>query len=227
MKTNDIVSQIHPERASAEIQNTSGSPPRHRSPSSSRPYRSRRHEKHLRRIKILGGSLGVTLLILMVLAKFEIEALETKNSHLTIKARKQEALLEHANQQLDELRQNVHMLVDGRIPNLYRLEFDKTIPVEQQYMRNINFTLTGVEPNKHYEYRMVMHNASMNVVTLLVNVFLFDELGIQVGSTRNAKSDTLPGVEYVDLQPGEIRSYSSKVPLDRSKKPHYFLVTIE
>ncbi len=150
-----------------------------------------------------------------------------KIKHLSIKARKHEVQLEYSEAQLKKLHQDVNVLVEGRIPNLHRLEFDKTIPLDQQHVRNIIFTLTGVGTDKQYEYRIVMHNDSLNIAHPLANVFLFDEVGIQLGMTRNSEFDTRSRVEYVNLRPREIRSYSSKVPLDRNEIPFYFLVTVE
>jgi hypothetical protein len=225
MKTNDIVSHIHPQRARADVSSSRGSTNRTRS--SSRYHGRRRYEKQLTRIKLLGGTAGVVALILLVLAKFEIDSLEAQNRHLAIKARKQEVQLEHTNTHLKKLHEDMKVLVEDRIPNLHRLEFDKTILLDQKYVRNIIFTLTGVGTDKQYEYRMVLHNDSLNIVNPLVNVFLFDEVGIQLGMTKNSKIDTRSRVEYVDLRPGEIRSHSSKVPLDRNEKPYYFLVTVE
>jgi len=225
MKNNDNVSHIHSAPAAADVSNSRDSPNRNRS--SSRYHRRRSYDKQLTRIKLLGGAAGVVVLILLVLAKFEIDGLEAQNRHLAIKARKQEVQLEHTQTHLKKLHEDIKVLVEDRIPNLHRLEFDKTIHLDQKHVRNIIFTLTGVGTDKQYEYRMVLHNDSLNIVNPLVNVFLFDEVGIQLGTTKNSKIDTRSRVEYGDLRPRETRSYSSKVPLDRNEKPYYFLVTIE
>lgn len=188
---------------------------------------SRRCEKKLLRMKLLLGVAGVAFLIAMVLAKFDIEELESANQQLGINATKQGDELTRTKTRLEKLESEVAEFVSGRIPYLHRIEFDKTIPVDQNYVRNVIFTLTGVGDDKKYEYRIVMHNDSMNIVHPFINVFLFDELGIQVGATKITKADATTKTEYTDLKQGETRSYSAMVPLERNETPYYFLLTYE
>ncbi len=225
MNTNETVSHIYAGSSEPDIPNP-GSFTTHRTP----PPRfrgSRRYETRLRYFKLLGSAAGVTALVLLVIAKFAIEGLESENQILAVKTRKQAIQLEESQVQLKKLRQDIGVLVEGRIPDLHRLEFDKTISLDREYVRDIIFTLTGVGAEKKYEYRVVLHNDSLNTAYPLVNVFIFDKLGIQLGMTGNSRSDAFPTTELITLQPGEIRSYSSTVPLDRNETPVYFLVTTD
>ena len=225
MNSNETVPHIHPRSSSVDNLNSGSSATRR--PGPPRFPRRRRHEIQSRYIKLLVVFAGVTALILLVLAKFTIEGLESENQALTIKFRKQAIQIDQSEARIKTLRQDIRVLVQERIPNLHPLAFDETITLNQQYLRDIIFTLTGVGSAKEYEYRVVLQNDSLETVHTFVKVFLFDRLGIQLGMTRNSKYSTLSEADFITLQPGEIRSYSSKVPVDRNETPHYFLVTTE
>ena len=107
------------------------------------------------------------------------------------------------------------------------LEFDSTINIDHSYFRNIGFTLTGTSDNKNYEYRIVLHNDSLNVIAPAVTVFLFDDRGIQVGSTVLSKIDSTSKVEFNNLQPNETRSYTGRIGLNIHSEPKYFLVDVQ
>jgi len=125
------------------------------------------------------------------------------------------------------LQEELAALVQGRIPNLTPLEFDVTVPSDQTYFRNISFTLTGTRSDRKYEYRVVLHNDSSALIRPDVTIFLFDALGVQVGMTKLSKEDATSELEHNSLKPGETRSYSSRITLDREAKPDYFLINVK
>ena len=225
MSTNETVTHIHPRSSSSDTPDPGASAarqlhaPRFRS--------RRRYGTQSRYFQLLGSAAGVAALILLVLAKFSIDGLESENQALAVKARKQAMQLEESAAQIEKLNQDISILVKERIPNLHRLEFDKPIALNQQYVRDVIFTLTGIGSNKEYEYRVVLSNDSLNIAHPFVKVFLFDRLGIQLGMTRTSKYNAISEINFISLQPGEIRSYSSKVPLDRNETPYYFLIMTE
>ena len=222
MSTNETVSHIHPQNSASDITISRSSATRRQH--ASRLRASRRYGTQSRYMKLLGSAAGIAALILLVLAKFSIDGLESENQTLSVKARKQAIQLEESAARIRKLQQDVSVLVDKRIPDLHRLQFDKTIALNQQYVRDVIFTLTGIGSNKEYEYRVVLSNDSLNVAHPFVKVFLFDRLGIQLGMTRTSKYNAISEIDFITLQPGEIRSHSSKVPIDRNETPYYFLI---
>ncbi len=127
---------------------------------------------------------------------------------------------------IEALEQERTQLVQGRIPRLHPLEFDVTVPIDQRYFRNISFTLTGTSHERKYEYHVVMHNEGSGSIKPDVTLFLFDELGVQVGKTHLSDRDATSETDSPSLKPGETRSYSSQVKLEHPSKPKYFLVDI-
>ena len=222
MSTNKTVSHIHPRSSSSDIPNSGGSAARRLH--APRIRASRRFGTQSPYYKLLGSAAGLAALILLVLAKFSIDGLESENHALSVKARKHAIRLAESAAQVEKLHQEIRILVNERIPNLHRLQFDKTIALDQEYVRDVIFTLTGIGSNKEYEYRVVLSNDSLNVAHPFVKVFLFDRLGIQLGMTRSSKYNAISEIDFITLQPGEIRSYSSTVPLDRNETPYYFLI---
>lgn len=128
---------------------------------------------------------------------------------------------------VERLEAEKEILVRGVIPGLRLLEFDSTISIDDQYVRNIGFTLTGTNQSKNYEYRIVLHNDSLNVVAPAVTVFLFDDRGIQVGTTVLSKIDATSKVEFNTLQPNETRSYTGRIGLNIQSDPKYFMVHVK
>ncbi len=181
---------------------------------------------------VLGGLLFIVILV-WIMTSMKLSAvngdllLEKARTREQIEANRQlEAEKRQLEQQISQLEQERAELVEKRIPHLRPLQFDVTIPIDKEYFRNINFTLTGTDHNRHYEYRAVIHNDGSASVEPDVTLFLFDELGIEVGKTRLSGKDTKAGTEAPTLQPGETRSYSSEIRLQRQADPKYFLIDV-
>ena len=141
--------------------------------------------------------------------------------------RQQVSDVENRSAELERLKLENAVLVKGILPGLRLLEYDTTVAIDDEYVRNIGFTLTGTSYNKNYEYRIVLHNDSLNVISPAVTLFLFDSRGIQVGTTILSKSDATSEVEYNTLQPNETRSYTGRVALNIQSEPKYFLVDVQ
>lgn len=200
---------------------------------------SRSHSKHSRRIssrkkikklKLLIGlliGLIVIIMVFLILKTAKSSKHESIKNQLQITLNKQENALEQTEKKLAAIEAKLKILVTGRIPNLQPLEFDKSIAIEREYLRNIIFTLTGVGQNNSYEYRIVAKNDSLHVVEPSITIFLFDDVGIQVGKTTLSKQNATSEVKSEDLEPGETRAYSSIIPLERDAEPKYFLITLK
>lgn len=116
-------------------------------------------------------------------------------------------------------------LVKSRLPGLKELAFDKVIPVDRRYVKNIVFTLTGKNSQKRFEYKTVLENTTPVAIEPQIQVIFFDRLGIQVGQA--AIENVLPDGKQNPLEPGEARSYYNHIQFSQSQSPHYFKVSIE
>ena len=143
------------------------------------------------------------------------------------RSEKLQAENESLNEKNKSLEHELIQLVEGRIPGLLPLEFDVTIPIKQDYFRNISFIMTGTNQDRYYEYHVVMHNEGTRSIKPNVILSLFDGLGIQVGKTHLSNEYAASETESRELTPGETRSYSNQIKLDHESSPKYFLIDIK
>ncbi|MCB1762491.1 MAG: hypothetical protein KDI27_05055 [Gammaproteobacteria bacterium] len=203
--------------------------------SQTRRYSSRgRHSRSAKKIfkqRIIILLLSIALIVAVfgwIFASLNLASV--KEEYLKYQAENQRELADQKayENEIALLRSDNEQLLKGIIPGLQPLEFDANIAIEDQYLRNIGFTLTGIGDEKNYEYRVVLQNNGYNVVTPAVKLILFNDRGIQVGSRRLAKTDATTETEFRNLQPNETRSYTGNIELNvPSAEPRYFLVIVE
>ena len=200
----------------------------------SRRYSGRsRHSRSIEkifRLRVIIAVLSVALLVTTfgwIAASAKLAATEERFLQYQLSSRQEISESQHLTAEVERLKSEKEILVKGVIPGLRLLEFDSTITIEDQYVRNIGFTLTGTNHTKNYEYRIVLHNDSLNVIAPAVTVFLFDDRGIQVGTTVLSKIDATSKVEFSSLQPNETRSYTGRIGLNIQSEPKYFMVDVK
>ncbi len=124
----------------------------------------------------------------------------------------------------EKMAAEIEALTLNRLPGLVVLDYDKVLPVNEQYIKNIVFTQTGSEKNKRYEYKIVMDNRNLLPVRPELKILFFDRVGIQVGFSELGMGEGLPISDH--LERGEIRSYSSSIVLSDGLEPKYFQVQL-
>ncbi len=145
---------------------------------------------------------------------------------MLLEFRKQEIAVKVITSELETARSALDTLVQGRIPALLPLKYDEAITVDEEYIRNIIFTLVKNGKKRNYEYRLVMHNDSLSVIRPVVEILLFNDIGIQIGVAKVKYMDAASGTERSVLDPGEVRSYTSSIDLLRDEEPSYFLLAV-
>ena len=192
--------------------------------SKARRSRGRRLRPWSRRSKMLAVLLAIVILVSFFIALFlsiRLFKLSDENSGLIISVRQSQIELDKLRPEVEELRAGMNDLVEGRIPNLRPLEFDKVIALDENYVKNIAFTLASNADEKRYEYKFVMNNQSIYVVWPRVRILMFDNMGIQVGLAE-MRGDYSANSQSSNLAPSEVRSYSSKIVLTEGDDPVYF-----
>ena len=150
---------------------------------------------------------------------------ESENRVLVISERKQSEELQQLRPQVEKLRKEVTALTESRLPGLRRLELDKVLVLNQAYVKNVVFTVSGKGDDLKYEYKMTARNASLNLVHPQVDILFFDRLGIQVGISRiGVNKEGAPTLDI--LERGESRSYSQNIALNGENRPEYFRLRI-
>ncbi len=197
-------------------------------PSSRRRRRSRsdhRCEAKIRRYKHLLAGLSILFLLIYIFTWFHIRSLATGQAEATLALHKLEVKHQGVVKELETLRSERDALVQGRIPDLLPLRFDEAIPIDTGYIRNVIFTLVKNGSNTVYEYRVVLSNDGLSIVRPKVEIFLFNELGIQIGNALVEPGNATTHIERATLEPGEVRSYSAGIEMLREGKPVYFLIS--
>jgi len=187
---------------------------------------TRRHSRHRRhhserRIPLIMVLAGLSLLavVLILFGVIKINSLNSTNDLLTFRLQENEQKLIKMRIELRETQRQLEAAVEGRFPQLRRLEFDKVLPLHEGLVQNILFTLIKKSDNNRYEYKLVMENDTESMSTPEVKVLLFGRLGVQLGTNEVPKQEP--------LLRGETRSYSSTVGLAVPGDPYYFYVVVK
>ena len=157
--------------------------------SSRRSRSSYRYEARVQRYKMYLA--GVTLLLLISLFFMWLNSgNDSSEYHQTIiKLRKQEAVSKNLAAELEKVKGERDILVQQRIPGLIPLRYDEAINIDNQYVRNIIFTLAKSGKKNIYEYRIVLHNNTLTVARPKAEIILFNDIGIQIGMAKIEQTD--------------------------------------
>ncbi|MCB1736312.1 MAG: hypothetical protein H6981_14595 [Gammaproteobacteria bacterium] len=116
----------------------------------------------------------------------------------------------------------IKSLVAGTIPDLNELLFDQVIEVNQNYVKNLVFSVSKKSDETRYEYQIVLHNQTPIVVQPRIKVLLFDRTGLQIGISD------LKGIKDNVLIPGETRSLHAVFDISlENREPTYFLLMVQ
>jgi hypothetical protein len=170
--------------------------------------------------------MSVAFLVIYALTWFYIAAKSAEYERTLLELRKQEKTLVATSKKLEAVRKENEVLVQKRIPGLQSLIFDETIAIDNPYIRNIIFTQVRNGKQKIYEYRVVMSNDTLSVIHPLVQILLFNEIGIQIGEATVEFRDPSTGKVRPVLDPGEVRSQTAMIRLLRDGEPRYFLLAM-
>ena len=184
--------------------------------------RSRRRTLIIIALSIASFSMFIALLVLSV----KLNDSRRELADVSFLERKQARELERLRPRVAELEQEVSALVESRLPHLTQLEFDKVFPVDQEYVKNIVFSLAGKGGIRNYEYKLVMENRAFHSIQPHVQVLIFDRNGIQIGLSELGVNEdgkfTQPMLEHE-----EIRSHVDEIVLSEDATPEYFMVRIK
>ena len=157
---------------------------------------------------------------------FYVTKKSAQSEQALLELRLQQKTLDSINSELDQVKAERDALVQERIPGLMPLKYDEMITPDQQYIRNIIFTMVRNGQEETYEYRLVIHNDTLSVIHPVVEILLFNDIGIQIGLGRVQHKDASTATGRPSLDPGEVRSYTATIDMIRHEEPHYFLLVV-
>jgi hypothetical protein len=168
---------------------------------------------------VLAGLLGVAVFVLVVVSITlggRVTALGHANRALTEELFTQEQEIRQLRPRLEASERELTMIMEGRLPNLHGLIPDQVIPVQEQYIKNIVFTVVNRGEEKIHEYKLVMENTAHNRVQPRFRVLVFDRMGVQVGVDEVLLAE--------GLSEGESRSHASTLDVFMNSQPRYFAI---
>lgn len=199
-------------------------------PSGSHGHRpSSSSRRKIRRLRVLALALAagmVASIVFSVVLYFHTQRLRSGETRFTVEQKQLEAELAEARERITELNNDLRILLANRIPGIDQLVFDRQIELNDQYVKNITFVQSGLGDEKTIEFSTVLHNGRTGPILPKVTITLFDENGLQTGIAQLDKSQTITPADIPELQPGETRTYSAQIDLQRQAPSRYFVVEV-
>jgi len=206
-----------------------------------RPRVSRRHsrshrssgsseqKRKLKRMMFVVVVLLVTLVglsVATVVIFFKMQQYYGDARQSTLELRQAEGELARAREKVTEMNNDLRILLANRIPGVAELITNRQIDINDQYVRNITFVRSGVGDAKTIEFSTVLENTRTGPILPKVDIVLFDASGLQTGAVRLDREQTVSPVDIPEMQPGETRTYSGQVELQRQTPSKYFVVDV-
>jgi hypothetical protein len=186
---------------------------------SGRRSRRQRSSRNSTLVSVLAGLLGLSIFLLAVGAITlggRVTSLANANRALTEELFRHEQEIRQLRPRLEASERELQMLMEGRLPNLHSLIPDQVIQVQEQYIKNIVFTVVNQGEDKIYEYKLVMDNPAHLRIQPRFRVLVFDRMGVQVGVDEVELGDALGA--------GESRSHASTLDVFMNSQPRYFAI---
>ena len=152
-----------------------------------------------------------------------ISVLTEENHDYKLELSRVKSELEEIKPNLAQANQQISSMVEGALPDLSKLEFDKVIALDNGYLKHVVFTQLKKRDYHLYEYKLVVQNNSLEAVRPLIDILLFDERGIQLGSASIGRTPNSNIDKILDI--GETYSYTSIIQLARRGGPAYFMIS--
>jgi len=217
---------VQSENTTATLQSATSQHSSSRSRHSRRSASSYRCQAKIRRYQYLLAAVSILFLLIYVFTWLYITRKATEYQQTLHELRKEDIALKAVTSELETVRKELDTLVQNRIPGLLPLKYDEAITVDNQYVRNIIFTLVKNGKKRKYEYRLVLHNDTLSIIQPVVDILLFNDTGIQIGVAQVEYKDASTKAGHSALDPGEVRSYTSSIDLNRDEEPKYFFLAI-
>ena len=185
--------------------------------------------RKLKRMKLLIGVLLVVLVVLAVagvMTFFKMQQFRGEAQQLTIDLRQSEEDLARAREKITEMNNDLRIMLANRIPGVAELSMNRQLEINDQYVRNITFVQSGTDQSKAIEFSTVLENTRAVPALPNVTIVLFDESGLQTGAARLTQDQAVTPVDAPELQPGETRTYSAQIQLQRETPSKYFAVDV-
>ncbi|MBI2778544.1 MAG: hypothetical protein HYX62_01970 [Gammaproteobacteria bacterium] len=177
---------------------------------------SRRSSQRLAVIIVWLGLFLATLLVLTIYLGLELAQATKHANKLAAELTDAKLELSSLKPRREEAWQGPLQIAKEQPPALIDIQFDKVIPINKGYLKNIMFSVVNRNGQKRYEYRLVFENTTSRRVYPHARVTLFNKSQKQIGMDEIS--------DYAELAPGESRSHSALMTHLADQEPHRFSV---
>lgn len=189
-------------------------------------HRSRSWSRRSKLLFLLMLTLVLIDFFTALLLGTQVYTLDRQNQTLRSSLAQAEEELLRVAPELQKLRVDLDELIRGKLPRLRKLEYDRVLPLDDQYLKNITFTEIMNRGSQGHEYKLVVQNNTNAPLWPEVQLLIFNELGIQVGSAEIGTGQP-NALKAGSLGVGEVRSYTASMNLmDRNTTPAYFMIRL-
>ncbi len=178
--------------------------------------RSHQANPRLAVIIILLGIFLALLLVITVYLGLELAQVTKNANRLATELTDAKLALSTMKPRQEEAWQGPLQIAKEQPPALIDMQFDKVIPINKGYLKNIMFSVVNRNGQKRYEYRLVFENTTPHQVYPHARVTLFNKSQTQIGMDEIS--------DYTELAPGESRSHSALMTHLADQEPHRFSV---
>lgn len=201
--------------------------PRHRHGSGHRHSNSSR-----KKLWVLQAIIAALLVVIVVgstvaiVGYGKLEHFRHRAAVLDVQVGQMEAELAEAREQLGEMDNNLRVMLANRIPGISEISFTRPIEVNEGYVKSVTF-LRGADEEQPIQFSTVLENGRNVPIDPKVKIVLFDEVGLQTGAVTLDKKQAGKDVAHAEMQPGETRQYTGRIPLERKEPSEYFALEVQ
>jgi outer membrane murein-binding lipoprotein Lpp len=187
---------------------------------------SKRKIRYLWLLAVVLTSALVASCVIAVMIFFQVDRMRNDNRMLEAEQLRLEQELEKARDRIAELNNDQRILLANRLPGIDQIVFDRQLELNNQYVKTITFVKSGLGDDTTIEFSALLENARTGPILPRVTIVLFDEAGLQTGAVVLDQNQTVSPVVIPEMQPGEKRTYSGRVELQRLEPSKYFVVEV-
>lgn len=189
-------------------------------------YRSHSWSRRSKLLLLLVLALALIDFFTALLLGAQVYTLGRQNQTLRSNLAQTEEELRQVTPELQKLRADLDELIRGKLPRLRKLDYDRVLPLDEGYLKNITFTEIVSRNSRSHEYKLVVQNNTRGPLWPEVQLLIFNELGIQVGGAEIGTRQP-NALKASSLGVGEVRSYMASMELaDKDATPAYFMIRI-
>ncbi len=168
-----------------------------------------------------------TIIAVVSLFGYRLYSLNKDNSDLRSNLTNSQEEVRKLKADVEKFQKDLDALLKGQLPGLTKIDYDRVIPINQNYLNNISFNRVNNRNIRGYEFRVTMRNDTLSTIWPKIKINFFNKHGLQMNFIQvGVEKDSFMQVDT--LNPGEERADPSPVVglLENEELPTYFMLQL-